>query len=153
MTRKWFGNGIWAGGLLALAWMAIWLGLAWEGMAEGATRGIPGVTTAATMVGDTLRAIAVIIAPVLIIAAIYEARQHAGLGIVFSIFGVLLSVGILIYADEIVAFIKPGSAAAFTSLLIPQSMGWGAWWQLGQQLLSVGALAEGIRRARHTRGV
>ena len=133
--------------------MAIWLGLAWEGLAEGATRGIPGVTTAATMVGDTIRAIAVIIAPVLIIAALYEARQHAGLGIVFSIFGVLLCVGIILFADDIVGFIKPGAAAAFTGTLAPHALAWGSWWQLGQQLLSVGALAEGIRRARHARGV
>jgi uncharacterized membrane protein YgdD (TMEM256/DUF423 family) len=128
-------------GLLALLTLMAALPL------EAATRAIPGITNAAAQVADTIKTIGYLVAPVLIICAVYEARQHAGFGVMFSIVGVILVVGIILFSDEIVAFIKPGAAAAGTLIPIPTLAG---WWDLGQQLVSVSGLAEGIRRVRRT---
>lgn len=114
---------------------------------EAATRAIPGITNAATAVSDTIKTIGYLVAPVLIICAVYEARQHAGFGVMFSIVGVIIVVGIILFADDIVGFIKPGAAAASTGSLLPIPSLAG-WWEIGQQLLSISSLAEGIRRVR-----
>jgi uncharacterized membrane protein YgdD (TMEM256/DUF423 family) len=136
MRARQFWHGV---GLLAL------LGLLAAGPLEATTRAIPGITNAAAQVSDTIKTIGYLIAPVLIICAVYEARQHAGFGVMFSIVGVIVVVGIILFADDIVAFIKPGAAAASPLLPSPTLAG---WWDLGQQCLSVSGLAEGIRRVR-----
>ena len=144
MTWKWSGIVI---GLVLVT------GMTWCVAAEAATRGIPGITSAATMWGDTIKTLGWIATPALIIVAVLELRRESGWGVAFSVFGALLVVGIVLFADDIVATIKPGAALAMSGSVVPNLPSWAAWWGLGQQLLSVLGLAEGIRRARHARRV
>jgi hypothetical protein len=121
--------------------------------AEAATRGIPGVMTAATQMGDTVKAIGYVLAPVLIIVAILAARTEHGAGALLSIFFALIAVGVIVFADEIVATIKPGAASAATGLVPSVAGSLAGLWDLGQQALMMTGLVEGIRRGRCTRRV
>lgn len=121
--------------------------------ALAATKGIPGITNAATQIADTIKTIGFLIAPVLIVCAVYEARQHAGFGVMFSMIGVIIVVGIILFADDIVVTIKPGSAIGFSGGVDLANLSLGSFWEVGQQLLTLGGLAEGVRRARGTRRI
>ena len=115
--------------------------------AEAATRGIPGITNSAVQMADTIKAIGYLVAPALVIAAVYEARQHAGFGVLFTLIGVIITIGVIVFADEIVNTIKPGSALAFTGMEAAR-LPWIALGDLGQSGLMVTGLTEVIRRVR-----
>lgn len=128
--------------------LLVFIGLMSIVSAEAATRAIPGITNAALQMADTIKTIGVLVAPVLIVCAVYEARQHAGFGVMFSLIGVILVVGIILFADEIVQTIKPGVALGFAGGIDPTKLSLQATWAVVQQLLLVSGLTEGIRRVR-----
>jgi len=89
----------------------------------------------------------------LIICAVYEARQHAGFGVMFSLIGVILVVGIILFSDDIVQTIKPGMALGAGVGIDPAQIFLASFWAVGQQLLALGGLTEGVRRVRGARRV
>jgi hypothetical protein len=114
---------------------------------EAASRAIPSIVNTAAMVADTIKAIGVLFCSVLIIvAAVQAAERHIG-GMVWAIVLAVLCGGFILFADQIVSTIAPGSALAATGRQIP-AQPWVGLWTLGQQLLSLSPLAEGIRRVR-----
>lgn len=84
-------------------------------------QGIQGVVTAGQMVKDTVQTVVVMLGSLLVIGGVIEMRHGASFGsIALAFFGVVLIVAIALFADEIIALIKPGAAAGWTAAALPQ---------------------------------
>jgi len=125
--------------------------LGWWLPLEAATRGIPVITTAVTQVADTVRAVGYVLAIVLVIVAAYEYRQHSGMGIMFSLVGVIFVAAIVVFADDIINFIKPGAALAFSGGIDPRHLTGSAVSETSQILWPLVLLTQGIYRVRAPR--
>jgi hypothetical protein len=124
------------------------------GQAEASARALKVMTDTATSWSDTIKTIAWILAPCLIVIAIFTARQGGhGMAIFWELLMVLLMVTIIVFADDIVTAIKPGSAQAATGLLPTALPAWSVLTELGRQLLTLAALTQGVWHVRRARRV
>jgi hypothetical protein len=109
------------------------------------------VTTPVKNIVGAVQEVAWYLAPVLLLGTLYHAH-HGGIGIatLIEIIMMVLVIAIAVYAQDILAWIKPGAAAAatpgFTAPLL-------LWQEFGQQWMALAALTIGIRHVRHARRV
>jgi hypothetical protein len=104
--------------------------------ASASTAGIPGISTTGRALTDTIKGIGYFLSIVLIIAAIAIVHHGQSIGgVLVGLLGAGLVVAVILFAEDIVNFVKPDAAAAFTG-------GWPldagltqAWCDLGTQIL------------------
>jgi hypothetical protein len=124
------------------------------GQAEASARALKMMTDTATTWSDTIKFIASLLAPCLIIIAIFTARQGGhGMAVFWELLTALLVVTIIIFADEIVTAVKGGTAQAATGLLPTALPTWSVLAEMGRQLLTLAALTQGVWHVRRARRV
>lgn len=137
-----------------LSW-GIVLGCLLVGQVEAAARAIPVITTPVAQIVDTVKMIGWIVAPLLLVGTIFHARVGGiGFATVLEVVLVILVIGIVVYADEIILAIKPGVALASPSLMVEGALVLNEWQEFGRDLLAVvSGLAWGMQHVRHARRV
>ena len=114
-----------------------------------AAQGIQGVVTAGQTVKDTVQSIVYMVGSLFIIGGVLDMRHGASFGnVAITFLAVIVIVAIALFADEIIAIIKPGAAAGWTIDTFPHAT---AWNEVGQVVEQWGWLAlgtMGIRRLR-----
>lgn len=133
---------------LIVGGLVVLLSLVGPSEAQAATKGIQGIQTAARSMLDTVQMIGYFFAVILIIGLVVSIRHESGVGVIVSLLFGGVSAAILLGAEDIVNFIKPGAASAFTGGLLPGPDLLQAWWELGQQVLTISGLTVAIRYGR-----
>jgi hypothetical protein len=108
------------------------------------------VTTPVKNIVATVQEIAWYIAPLLLLGVLFHVHHSGGLSVatLVEVVGVVLVIAVAVYAQDILTFIKPETAAASalgaeTPLVL--------WQAFGTQGLTLAALTAGIRYVRRAR--
>lgn len=111
---------------------------------------LPVIVTPVKNIVATVQDVGYAVAPLLLVGMLFHAH-HSGINtaVIVEVCGLILILAIVVYATDIIAWIKPGSAAASTGLEAPLVL----WQVFGGQVISLLSLTEGIRRVRHAGGL
>jgi hypothetical protein len=112
------------------------------------------VTTPVKSIVATVQEVGWYVAPLLFVGMLFHAHHQGGisLGVILEIVGVVLIVAIVVYASDIITWIRPQAAAASTGLLLVEAP-LALWEVFGPQLLTWASLTLGVRYVRRARRV
>lgn len=110
------------------------------------------ITTPVKNIVAAVQEIAWIVVPLLFVGVLFHAHHRGGIdmAVIMELVGLVLIAAIVVYASDIITWIKPGQAAA--SVRVPSAEASLLVWQVfGGQWLILAALTWGIRRVRYAR--
>jgi hypothetical protein len=123
------------------------------GEAEAAT--MTTITTPVKNIVATVQDVGYVMAPLLFVGMLWHYHRGGfGVGTIIEIVGIVLIVAIIVYASDIITWIRPASAAANTLLASPVDASRTLWDIFGGSVRTLTALTMGIRYVRRgARGI
>jgi hypothetical protein len=130
------------------------ISLLWAAMGSANASTLTMVTTPVRNIVATVQDIGYIMVPVLFVGMLWHYHRGGfGIGTVIEIVGIVLIVAIIVYASDIITWIRPATAAASSDVQASVEGALTLWGLIGPRLVGLASATMGIRHVRRPRRV